>query len=98
MNKKLFKKIAVVFMTLAIMALTIVTCFAAEGAAEDVSSVTTGIKTLFDGLSQTFNFSNIITFLGVPIGACGLLALGWFGTRKAVSMIQTALKKGKVRI
>lgn len=95
MNKTA-KRFAVIFMTLAIMALSIVSCFAAS--AEDVSSVTTGITTIFDGLSSTFNFANIVSFLGVAIGAAGLLALGWFGLRKVVAMIQTALKRGRVKI
>ena len=72
--------------------------FAAEPTPEDVSSITSGITTIYTGLSSTFNFKNIVSFIGVAIGGAGLLALGWFGLRKVVAMIQTALKRGKVRI
>lgn len=99
-KSKAFKKVATVGVGMCIMALSCVMCFAADGtyAAETAESITSGITDIFQGLATTFSFANIVKFIGVAIGAAGLLALGWFGLRKVVAMIQTALKKGKVSI
>ena len=96
--KKHYKKIAVVGLTLAIMAMTMVTCFAAESTVDDVETVASGITTIFEKVASNFSFTNLVKFIGIPIGACSVIALGWFGIRKTISMIQTALKKGKVRV
>ena len=104
-NKKTKKILAVTLVVGVLMAIGVVGCFAAEipttaltYVAETPESVIGGIGELTQGLLSTFTFANIVKFLGVTISAAGLLALGWFGLRKCVSMIQTALKRGKVKI
>ena len=97
-RSKYSKRVAVVIMTLAIMAMTMVTCFAAESSVDDATTIVTGITSIFEQVASNFSFANLIKFLGIAIGSCSVIALGWFGLRKVVSMIQTALKKGKVRI
>lgn len=96
-----YSKLIVVAAVVAIMfTVTAISCFA-EGttaAVDDVTSITTGITTIFNSVASNFSFTNIVTFLGIAIGSASLIALGWFGLRKVVAMIQTALKKGKVRI
>lgn len=73
-------------------------CVNAFAAAEDTSSVVAGVTSTFSSLQTTFSFTNIITMIGIALGAASLLTLGWFGLRKVVSMIQTALKKGRVKV
>lgn len=99
-KSKTFKKVATVGVAMCIMALSCVMCFATDGtgSAETADTIVQGITSIYSGLSQTFTFANIVKFLGVAISGAGLLALGWFGLRKVVRMIQTALKKGKVSI
>ena len=71
--------------------------FAAEPS-EGVSSAVTGVTTLFGDVTSVFTFTNIVSMLGIAIGAAAVLTLAWFGLRKVISMIQKALKKGRVSV
>lgn len=94
------KKLIAVALAIAIISCTAIVSFAADGdpSPDTVSTITTGIQTMYNTVASNFNFTNIVTFLSIPLAGCALLALGWFGVRKVIAMIQTALKKGKVRI
>lgn len=99
MQNKQLKKLLITACCVAVVMCTLcVTAFAVDPAPDDVSTITTGITTIFNSVASNFSFTNLITFLGIAIGSCSVIALGWFGLRKVVSMIQTALKKGKVRV
>lgn len=88
-----YKKIITIAMAVAIVMCTAVVSFAAEGdpSPDTVSTITTGIQTMYNTVASNFNFTNIVTFLSIPLAGCALLALGWFGVRKVIAMIQTAL-------
>lgn len=91
------RKVAAVSTALTVAVAGVVTSFAAEGDVSDVSSITTGVKSVFSTVSGTFSFANIIAMIGIAIGAAALLVLGWFGLRKVISMIKGALR-GKLRV
>lgn len=91
------RKVAAVSTALSAAGAGVVTSFAAEGDISDVSSITTGVKSVFTTVSGTFSFTNIIAMIGIAIGAAALLVLGWFGLRKVISMIKGALR-GKLRV
>lgn len=91
------RKVAAVSTALTFAVAGVVTSFAAEGDVSDVSSITTGVKSVFSTVSGTFSFANIIAMIGIAIGAAALLVLGWFGLRKVISMIKGALR-GKLRV
>lgn len=91
------RKVAAVSTALSAAGAGVVTSFAAEGGTSDVSSITTGVKSVFSTVSGTFSFTNIIAMIGIAIGAAALLVLGWFGLRKVISMIKGALR-GKLRV
>ena len=80
---------------MALTATTAITSFAAEGgdtfSASDLSQV-------LDPIKSQFSFSNILSILAIVVGAAAVLTLGWFGIRKVISIIQKALKKGKVSV
>lgn len=91
------RKVAAVSTALSAAGAGVVTSFAAEGDTSDVSSITTGVKSVFSTVSGTFSFTNIIAMIGIAIGAAAFLVLGWFGLRKVISMIKGALR-GKLRV
>lgn len=74
---------------------TAVTSFAAEG---DTSFSVSDITTVLNPIKEQFTFTNIATILAIVVGAAAVLTLGWFGVRKVISIIQKALKKGKVSV
>lgn len=59
---------------------------------------TTDIQSVLTPITANFTFANIAAILGIVVGAASLLTLGWFGVRKVISIIQRALKKGKVSV
>lgn len=62
------------------------------------SSALESVQTLFTQLSGDFNPATVVSILGVAIAACVGLFLFWFGGRKIVRMVSTALRKGKLSI
>ena len=86
------RKVAAVSTALSAAGAGVVTSFAAEGDGSDVSSITTGVKSVFTTVSGTFSFTNIIAMVGIAIGAAALLVLGWFGLRKVISIIKGAIR------
>lgn len=96
--KSKFAKIAMsCLLIVTIVATMAIGCFAAE-TASDVSSAVTGVTTLFGDVTSVFTFANIVSMIGIAIGAAAVLTLAWFGLRKVISMIQKALKKGRVSV
>lgn len=56
------------------------------------------LKGVLTPITEQFTISNIVSVLALVVGSAAILALGWFGIRKVVSIIQKALKKGKVSV
>lgn len=96
--KRSFKVIGSIFVVLAILAMSLVSCFAADGAAtgggsaEAVSAVSTVLKNVTD----TVNISSVVQILGIGIGASIGLVLMWFGVRLVIRKVMGATRKGKV--
>lgn len=96
--KSKFGKLALTCLAVVtIVATMAVGCFAAESES-DVASAVTGVTTLFGNVTSVFSFANIVSMIGIAIGAAAVLTLAWFGLRKVISMIQKALKKGRVSV
>lgn len=91
---KFKRKIVGVCSAVSVAAMTAVTSFAAENPAFS----TTDIATVLDPVKAQFTFTNIASILAIVIGAAAVLTLGWFGVRKVIKVIQTALKRGKVSV
>lgn len=91
---KFKRKIFGVCSAISVAAMTAVTSFAAEG---DPTFSVSDISTVLDPVKAQFTFTNIASILALVVGACAVLTLGWFGVRKVISMIQTAIKKGRIR-
>lgn len=93
--KRGFKTIGCIVCVLAILAMSLVCCFAeggASGSAEAVSAVSTVLKNVTD----TVNISSVVQILGIGIGACIGLVLMWFGVRLVIRKVMGATRKGKV--
>lgn len=89
-------KIAAVVTGCAVTASTALTAFAADGAtaSEGVSAA----KSLLETAAGSLNIGNVVAIIGAGIGAVVGLFLAWWGARKLVRMLVSALKKGKVAI
>lgn len=92
-----FKKQLIGVGTTATMLVTsCVTAFAAEPVSGGFS--TSDIQTVLSPITEQFTFTKIASILALVVGAAALLTLGWFGVRKVISVIQRALKRGKVSV
>lgn len=92
-----FKKQLIGVGTTATMLVTsCVTAFAAEPVSGGFS--TSDIQTVLSPITEQFTFTKIASILAIVVGSAALLTLGWFGVRKVISVIQKALKRGKVSV
>lgn len=96
-NSRIAKKVVGAVAVVSSVCATAISSFAADPAPADASSVVSGVKTVFDSVSGTFSFANIVSMIGIAIAAAALLVLGWFGLRKVISMIKNALR-GKLKV
>lgn len=96
-NSRIVKKVVGAVAVVLSVCATAISSFAADPAPADASSVVSGVKTVFDSVSGTFSFANIVSMIGIAIAAAALLVLGWFGLRKVISMIKSALR-GKLKV
>lgn len=96
-NSRIAKKVVGAVAVVSSVCATAISSFAADPAPADASSVVSGVKTVFDTVSGTFSFANIVSMIGIAIAAAALLVLGWFGLRKVISMIKNALR-GKLKV
>ncbi|HIU35412.1 MAG TPA: hypothetical protein IAC53_02230 [Candidatus Fimenecus excrementigallinarum] len=65
---------------------------------ETASTLMTEVGSVLEPITEQFTFANIAEILVIVIGAAAVLTLGWFGVRKVISVIQRALKRGKVSV
>lgn len=56
------------------------------------------IQSVLTPITEEFTFANIAGILAIVVGGAAILTLGWFGVRKVIKTIQTALKRGKVSV
>ena len=87
-------KILGVCAAVSVAACTAITSFAAEG---DPAFNASEISTVLNPIKTQFTFANVASILALVVGAAAVLVLGWFGVRKVISIIQTAIKKGRLR-
>lgn len=96
--KKFGNKVVAVFAGGAVMATSAISAFAAEGGAGTASEGVSAAKNLLETASGSLNIGNVVAIIGAGIGAVVGLFLAWWGARKLVRMLVSALKKGKVAI
>lgn len=92
------KKILAVGFALCIMAISCVTCFAADG--ETVTDVAPdeAARQIFTVMAEQLNFTTILGVLAVVIGAALAMVLGWWAIRKIAGALMKAFKSGKFKI
>lgn len=61
-------------------------------------SMVSEIQSVLTPITEEFTFANIAGILAIVVGGAAILTLGWFGVRKVIKIIQTALKRGKVSV
>lgn len=96
MHSKHGKRILAVCSAVCIMALSAVTCFAADpvSATEAVTAATT----VLDSVTAVLNITNIAAILAACMGSATLLFLAWWGVRKVTRVTVSAFAKGKLSI
>lgn len=64
----------------------------------DASGATEALSSLFTSLGADFTPETLVGILGIPLAVCVGLFLFWFGGRKIVRMITSALRSGRLKI
>lgn len=98
-NKQVIKRIGSLLCAFAILAISMVACFA-DGAATGGtgSEAVSAVQSVFTDVTGTINIGNIVSILAIVVGACVGLVLMWFGIRKVIKIIMGAFRKGKISV
>lgn len=97
-NKCLIKRVGALFCAFAILAISMVACFADGATVSSGAEAVSAIQTVFTNVTGTINISNVVAILGIVVGACVGLVLMWFGIRKVIKIIMGAFRKGKISV
>lgn len=98
-NKQVLKRVGSLLCAFAILAISMVACFA-DGAATGGtgSEAVSAVQSVFTDVTGTINIGNIVSILAIVVGACVGLVLMWFGIRKVIKIIMGAFRKGKISV
>lgn len=98
-NKQVLKRVGSLLCAFAILAISMVACFA-DGAATGGtgSEAVNAVQSVFTDVTGTINIGNIVSILAIVVGACVGLVLMWFGIRKVIKIIMGAFRKGKISV
>lgn len=94
-GKKSVKKFVSICCAVVIMAMSCVTCFAADGttiSGDTIDGIKSAVSGIFTQITSVFSFTNLLQFIAIGIVAAATIVLGFIGLRKLVSMITNALK------
>lgn len=97
-NKRLLKRVGSLFCAFAILAISMVACFADPASGGSGTEAVSAVQTVFTNVTGTINISNVVAILGIVVGACVGLVLMWFGIRKVIKIIMGAFRKGKISV
>ena len=96
-NRSCFKAVACMVCVFAILAISMVCCFA-DGAASGSAEAVSAVQSVFTDVTGTINISSVVQILAIVVGACVGRVLMWFGIRKVVKIIMGAFRKGKISV
>lgn len=98
-NKQVIKRVGSLLCAFAILAISMVACFADGAAAGGTGSeAVSAVQSVFTDVTGTINIGNIVSILAIVVGACVGLVLMWFGIRKVIKIIMGAFRKGKISV
>lgn len=97
-NKRLIKRVGSLLCAFAILAISMVACFADPVSGGSGTEAVSAVQTVFTNVTGTINISNVVAILGIVVGACVGLVLMWFGIRKVIKIIMGAFRKGKISV
>lgn len=93
-KKMLARRSLALFMCVMVMVCCLVSASATSTEIVDSSAY----QTLFDTLTAQLNVTTIVGVIAAILGVCVGLVFLWWGMRKALRMLMSAFKKGKVSI
>lgn len=84
-------------MVLAMLVVSCVTCFAADGATGAQEAVAAAEQVL-GSVTAVLNITNVAAILAACMGSATILFLAWWGVRKVVKVTVNAFARGKLSI
>lgn len=70
----------------------------AEGDTFDGAAAIAGAQSIFTQATSTLTIGNVVSVIGICIGAAVALYLLWWGVRKVLRVVKGAFSKGKVSV
>lgn len=97
-SSKSFKKVALCVSALAISVVGAVGACAEGPTVPDNATIISGIKSVTDTVTASFNIETIAAIVGITLAASVGLFLFWWGGRKVLRMARNAFTKGKISL
>ena len=85
-----------VFALLSFLLLVPSFAFAAEGDPAGGAFSTTELSTIISTITGAINVQTIITMIAAMITACSGIVIMWWAIRKGITVIMSAVRKGRV--
>ena len=97
-----FKKVMGIVLTVSCIACMFI-CGASATSSSGITNFSadeavSAASTLFGGVYDVLNFTNIAKVLGIGIGACVGIWLAWWGIRKLIRMLSKVLERGRLSL
>ncbi len=93
-----WKMLLTMCMVLAMLVVSCVTCFAAEGDATGAAEAVAAAETVLASVTAVLNITNVAAILAACMGSATILFLAWWGVRKVVKVTVNAFSRGKLSI
>lgn len=93
------KRILAIAMALCLSAALSISAFASasgDGSGGGTATFETSVKPLFDKILAQLNVTNIVALLAGVIGSGIVFVFLWWAIRKGISVLMSAIRKGKV--
>lgn len=92
------KRVLAIIGTMLVMCSMAVPAFAVDGEGFDGAAAIAGAQSIFSQATSTLTIGNVVSVIGICIGAAVALYLLWWGLRKVLRVVKAAFSKGKVSV
>lgn len=89
----MMKKVLAIALAVVLTVALAVPCFAEEATTADYETV---VKPIFDNILKQLSVANIVSLLAAVVGAGIVFVFLWWAIRKGISILMSAIRKGRV--
>lgn len=97
-SKKSVKKVMSLALCMMLMLSLGVTAFAEEATVDYSADAVSAVESAFDTITSTITIGNVLLMVSISLATCVGFFFFWWGIRKVIRMVTTALRKGRISV